>query len=94
MAIAKFDEGYNVDPEFIGSAPVFLSNKGTALSLRAVDYHNKGVKEKETRADNYAKAKEDFNNGIDAFYQSYMLMKNASEADKATPNFKLIKCCR
>ena len=83
LAVSKFEEGYNASPTFLGSAPGFLNNRGIALGSRAVDYHNKGVQNKETRAANYAKANEDFNSGIDSFYESWTLLKNASEADKA-----------
>lgn len=86
LAISNFDEGYKANPEFLGSAPGFLNNKGTVLGVRAVDFHNAGaraVEDKEARTANYAKAAADFNEGIDAFYTSWMLMKNASEADKA-----------
>lgn len=86
LAISKFEEGYKVNPEFVGSAPGFLNNKGIVLGIRAVEFFNKGVNakdDKEAKAVNYAKAIADFNEGIDAFYASWMLLKNTSNADKA-----------
>ncbi|MCV4732206.1 hypothetical protein OFB80_30405, partial [Escherichia coli] len=35
-AIAKYDEGIAADPDFAGSAPVLMNNKGAALRERAV----------------------------------------------------------
>lgn len=86
LAISKFDEGYKLSTTFLGSAPGFLNAKGKALGLLAVDFFNKGVNakdNKEVRADNYAKAVTTFSDAIDAFYESWTLLKNASEADKA-----------
>src|ERR1051325_10087092 len=31
-AIEKFDEGYNLDPNYWGTAPIFLNNKAIALT--------------------------------------------------------------
>ncbi|RMG02125.1 MAG: hypothetical protein D6735_10740, partial [Acidobacteria bacterium] len=36
LAITKFDEGINADPEYAGSAPVLLNNKAVALNNRAI----------------------------------------------------------
>ena len=86
LAITKFEEGYQSNPEFLGSAPGFLNNKGIALGVRAVDSYNKGVKaagDKQTRDTNYAKAVADFDEGIDAFHTSWTILSKASEADKA-----------
>jgi hypothetical protein len=44
LAIAKYDEGIAADPEFVGSAPIFYNNRGTALTARAVDTYNKAIK--------------------------------------------------
>jgi len=44
VAIAKFEEGYQADTAFIGSAPVFLTAKAKVLSSRAVDKFNKSNK--------------------------------------------------
>ncbi|MCO6512698.1 MAG: hypothetical protein J5I65_18090 [Aridibacter famidurans] len=43
-AIAKFDEGVQADPDFAGSAPLLLNNKGLALKQRAVNTYNAGAK--------------------------------------------------
>jgi tetratricopeptide (TPR) repeat protein len=43
LAIAKFEEGYTADPEYVGSAPVLLNNKALALYTRGTDSYNKSV---------------------------------------------------
>ena len=43
-AIAKWTEGINADPDFVGSVPILLNNKGTALKIVGVDAYNRGVK--------------------------------------------------
>lgn len=57
LAIAKYEEGYNVNPEFVGSAPVFLNNKAAALKNRAVDNFNAAIKNKDTIKINNARIK-------------------------------------
>jgi len=64
-AIEKFRAGYELDPEFEGSAPGFLSNKAIALKLRAVESYNKGAKEGSVSQARSAAAK-DFREGIGA----------------------------
>ena len=74
LAIAKFDEGYNVNQTYVGSAPVFLNNKATALSARAgerlktaVANNDKALKEQ---------AKQDWLAAYEAASKSLQLTKN------------------
>lgn len=78
-AIAKYDEGINADPEFIGSAPVFLNNKGSALKKRAVEMYNAAVKSRDSAKINEAKntAKKDLAGSLESYNKSYMLLTNA-----------------
>lgn len=87
VAIAKFEEGYQADTKFVGSAPTFLNNKGIALKMRGLDYHNKSVtsgEDKEAKIENYNKSVKDFGDGIDAYHASWMLLKNATDAEKSS----------
>jgi hypothetical protein len=59
LAVAKWTEGINADPTYVGSAPILLNNKGTALKIMGVDYYNRAVKSADAteKADLLAKAK-------------------------------------
>jgi tetratricopeptide (TPR) repeat protein len=46
LALEKFDEGYNLDPDFWGTAPVLLNNKAMALTQLGVEVYNYAVKTK------------------------------------------------
>lgn len=83
LAIAKYEEGYNVNPEFVGSAPVFLNNKAAALKNRAVDNFNDAIRTKDTAKINKAKVKvgKDLSDAIDAAGKAYNLLAKASPAD-------------
>lgn len=83
-AIAKFDEGYNVDPAFVGSAPVMLRNKAIALRARGADRYNTAVKTKEAAARNAGKAEaaKDFQAAADALQKALeILNKPEASAD-------------
>jgi tetratricopeptide (TPR) repeat protein len=43
-ALEKFDEGYNLDPDFVGSAPVLLNNKALALTALGAEKYNNAIK--------------------------------------------------
>lgn len=97
VAIAKFDEGYKLNPEFLGTAPTFLNNKATALAERGAAFQNKGAiaqneaqkkgpltdDDKRVLGEIYAKGIADFNAGVDTFYTSWTMLKNASAAEQA-----------
>lgn len=83
VAIVKYDEGIQSNPDYVGSAPVLLNNKGTALMQRAVDYHNQSNKaaDADAKADLTNKSKKDFADSVDAFNASWTVLKNAQAAD-------------
>ncbi len=83
-AIAKFEEGYNADPTFLGAAPLFLNNI-------AISYTQRGVT-KYTHAGKAGKAAEgkkllieDLRNSLVAAMKARALLKgaNASELGNA-----------
>ncbi len=82
LAITKFEEGYNADPMFAGSAPVLLNNKALALINRGTDTYNKSVK-----ADEQGKklaresAKKDFSEVVIASDKVLEILKTATTTD-------------
>ena len=80
-AIVKFDEGYKVDTEFLGSAPVFLNNKAMALKERAVRVYNAAAKSKTLNEEIRIKVAKDFNQSLDAAITSYSMLKGAKSAE-------------
>ncbi|HVE56029.1 MAG TPA: tetratricopeptide repeat protein [Pyrinomonadaceae bacterium] len=82
LAIAKFDEGYKIDPDFAGSAPVLLNNKGLALLGRATDSYNKSVKADDaTRASLKESAKNDLLEAVASSERSLEILKTATTTD-------------
>ncbi|MBC7899496.1 MAG: hypothetical protein H7070_05530, partial [Saprospiraceae bacterium] len=82
LAIAKFDEGYNADPDFEGSAPILLSNKGLALRERgvaAVVQSSSG--DAAAKAAAREKAKADFTAAIIAFEKGLEVLQKAPPGD-------------
>jgi tetratricopeptide (TPR) repeat protein len=84
LAIAKFEEGVNADPDFAGSAPVLLNNKAAALISRATNNYNQSVKaDPAARASAMASVKKDFEEAIAATDRSIEILKNATPPDAA-----------
>ena len=83
MAILKFDEGYKASPDFVGSAPVLLNNKGAALKLRAVNTYNESVKSADASAKvaGYTKVKQDLADALDGYGKSWTVLKSAPTTD-------------
>lgn len=44
LALAKFDEAINLDPDFWGTAPVLLTNKAIVLRILGVEKYNAAAK--------------------------------------------------
>jgi tetratricopeptide (TPR) repeat protein len=95
-AIAKYQEGYAAEPDFVGSAPVLLNNKGAALNARAVANYNANVKSTDAAAKQAAmvKVKADFGEAVEAYSKSWEILKNApatSVTDKAAYDANKVK---
>lgn len=81
VAIAKFDEGINADPEFAGSAPVLLNYKAVALKdLGYEAYRNSLKSDKEA---NLATAKTKWNDAAQAFDAGLKVLAAAKPKDEA-----------
>ncbi len=83
LAIAKFDEGYQADPDFEGSAPIMLNNKALALRTRgwtAVQTAKAGGDDA-AKAAAAEKAKADFSAALVAFNRSVEILAKAPAND-------------
>ena len=94
LAIAKYTEGVNAAPDFIGSAPQLLNNKGIVLKVRAVENYNKAVKSTDAamKAEMLPKVKQDLEDAVMSYNNSWTLLKTAKPADiKNQVNFDKTK---
>ena len=81
LAIIKFDEGYNADPDFAGSAPVLLNNKALALKSRGFDFYRKSVTDSANKASLMEMVKKDFTDSINASQKALDILKTATTTD-------------
>ncbi|HMT07630.1 MAG TPA: carboxypeptidase-like regulatory domain-containing protein [Pyrinomonadaceae bacterium] len=82
-AIAKYNEGYEANPDFAGSAPVLLNNKGTALRQRALSTYNKTVKETDAtvKAEAFAAVTRDLLDSAEAYKLTIGVLATATPAE-------------
>jgi tetratricopeptide (TPR) repeat protein len=87
VAVVKYEEGFQANPDFVGSAPVLLNNKGAALKSRAVTVYNANVKSTDAAAKNAAMAKvqQDLADAVEAYNKSWTILKNAPTTDINDP---------
>ena len=84
MAISKFQEGIDADPEFVGSAPILLNNKALSLTIRATNNYNQALKlDAASRPAAMESVKKDFTEAITSSDKSLELLKNATSTDAA-----------
>src|SRR5437762_4662696 len=77
-AIAKYTEGVNADPEYVGSAPILLNNRAVVLRLRATDTYNSSVKAADPqKSEGLAKTKQDLEDSLDSYKKYWTILKNA-----------------
>src|SRR5690606_19102153 len=86
-AVVKYDEGIAADPDYIGSVPVFLNNKGLALNTRAVAVFNANAKSTDatTKATAMGKVSDDLGAAAESFFKSWTMLKNPT-GDSLTPD--------
>lgn len=80
-AITAFEEGYNADPEFVGTAAFFLKNKGDALVLRATDKSNETKNDKDARTQAMPTIKKGYEDAIVTLNKSIELINTSTETD-------------
>lgn len=87
VAVVKYEEGFQANPDFVGSAPVLLNNKGAALRQRAtiVFNENSGNKDPGAKTAAMAKVRQDLADAADAYNKSWTLIKNAPTTDINDP---------
>lgn len=87
LAITKYEEGVAAEPDFAGSAPVLLNNKGASLTARAVDTFNKNAKatDQAARVEANGKVKKDLADAADSYNRSWTILKAAQPGDIADP---------
>lgn len=90
LAIAKFDEGYNASPDYMGSAPVLLNNKGVALRQRAVAEYNANYKNADASAKlaSMAKVKADLKLAVESHNKAVEILNTGNVADLKDPSHK------
>lgn len=90
VAIAKFDEGYQAAPDFLGSAPVFLNNKGNTLRIRGYNSYKKSATDAANKAALMESAKKDFNDAIAAYQLTLGVVAKAPATDTSAQKNKVI----
>lgn len=83
LAIAKFDEGINADPDFVPNVTLFSNNKAAALQRRAIDGYNLGIKDTANKASLHEKSKEDFLASIVASQKTLDLIAKVTDPIEA-----------
>jgi tetratricopeptide (TPR) repeat protein len=94
LALTKFDEGINADPDFAGSAPVLLNFKGVVLKDRGYATYAQGVKSTDAaqKKEMLESAKKDWTSAIDNFSNGLKILKGATAADaEAQKNYDISK---
>ena len=93
VAIAKYEEGYQASPDFVGSAPILLNNKAAAYTERGVALHNQNVKltDATQKIANKTKIKQDFAGAIDAYSKSLAMTKNPTSTEVSAQKIAEIK---
>ncbi len=79
-AIAAYTTGVNADPDFVGSAPVLMSNKGLSLNARATMHYNANVKDTDqtVRREAMAKVRADLAEAARSFTKAWTMISNAA----------------
>jgi tetratricopeptide (TPR) repeat protein len=88
VAIAKYEEGYQADTDFMGTAPQFLSYKAIALRMRGIDKLNAAIqsKDKQARDAGKADAAKDFQEAANSVQKAVELYaKNPTPPKEVNP---------
>ncbi len=83
VAITKYSEGINAEPDYVGSAPILLNNKGAALKIRAIDVYNQAVKSSDQAAKSasLARVKQDLQDSVASYSRSWTILKGTQPAE-------------
>ncbi len=88
LAIAKYDEGIQVDPDYVGSAPVFYNNRGAALMARAVATYNTAIKAPDAtqKVAGLGSTKKDLTDAAEGYLKSWNVLKKTPPAEVTDKN--------
>lgn len=83
MAISKYEEGIAADPDFIGSAPLFNSNRAIALRIRAVERRNSAIKltDATEKLAGLESAKKDLADSAAGYLRAWTILKNTPSTE-------------
>lgn len=78
-AIEQYNIGIAANPDYFGSAPILMNNKGVALKIRAVNAYNQGTKMPDgpEKTAIITKARQDLEEARKGYTRGYELLKNA-----------------
>jgi tetratricopeptide (TPR) repeat protein len=87
VAVVKFEEGYQANPDYVGSAPVLLNAKAQALRLRAVTVFNAEGSNKDVnlKIAALAKVQKDLGDALEAYSKSWAIIKAAPATEINDP---------
>ena len=82
LAVAKFSEGIAAVPDYVGSTPVLILGKMTALKNKGFDIYVQGAKAPDVnvRLERYAAAKKEYNDALAVYAQAADILKKAEPA--------------
>lgn len=84
LAIAEYTKGIDAAPDFVGSAPTFLSNRGLAYQKRALNTYNESVKgDSAMKAAAPGKMNPDFTSALADFNRGLEILKATTPGDAA-----------
>jgi tetratricopeptide (TPR) repeat protein len=85
LAISKFDEGVNTEPNYAGSAPILLNMKAVALKDRGYASYTQAMKAPDaaTKASMNESAKKDWSAALDSLNKGLAVLKSATAPDAA-----------
>lgn len=85
LALTKFDEGINADPDFAGSTPVLLNFKGVVLKDRGYSSYAQGAKSTDAaqKKQMLESAKKDWTAAVETYNSGLKILKGATAADAA-----------
>jgi tetratricopeptide (TPR) repeat protein len=86
-AIAKFTEGINAEPDYVGVTPVLLNNRGAAYDNRAVETFNKFARSPDVsvKSEAYTKTKADIVSSIGSYKMAWEIIQKAPASDILNP---------
>jgi tetratricopeptide (TPR) repeat protein len=79
LAVSKFDEGIAAVPDYVGSTPVLMLGKMTALKNRGFDIYVQGARSTDgtARLEKYNLAKKEYNDALAVYAQATDIVKKA-----------------